>query len=160
MTPTPTPTATGTASFSATETATPTPTASLTATPTLSVTVSPTITQTFTVSPTATLTTIRFYEQPDIVIERGLYPNPFIETLKIFFTLRVEAAVELTVYNVAGEVVYLQVEDRPAGKNVLPWRGANSAGAKVASGIYLVRVRANGVDLSSGEFWATAVVAR
>jgi flagellar hook assembly protein FlgD len=51
----------------------------------------------------------------------------------------------LTIYNIAGQVVRVFEGTADAGTLVLLWDGRNSAGANVASGVYLYR-------LQSGEF--------
>ena len=92
--------------------------------------------------------------------ERGLYPNPFGPMLHIFFSLRVDAAVTVTIYDVAGEPVRRIALDGRAGNNLVPWPGANDVGGRCASGIYLLQVAAKGVDGTQGQFWDRAAAAR
>ena len=80
--------------------------------------------------------------------------------MRIFFTLRVAADVDLEVYNVAGEpIVHLQ-QACAATVNEIEWKGLNEAGGKCASGVYLVRLSAVGRDKSTGTFWTTVVIVR
>jgi len=97
---------------------------------------------------------------PSLVQERGLYPNPFVSQLNVYFRLRVDAEVTVAIYNVAGEPVRrLQVPGQ-AGDNLLPWLGVNDAGSRCASGVYVVHVLAQGRDGTQGGFWDRAVVQR
>lgn len=168
-----TPSATATRTSTETRTATPSPTQSLTrtdsptqsltstlsatASATPSITVTPSISATFTVSPTAAL---KFYQQSDLIQERGIYPNPFAERAKIYFSLRVEAVAKLTVYNVAGEPLFVKQYPGVVGPNVIDWDGVNDSGARCASGIYILRLQADGVDRSTGGYWATVAIQR
>jgi flagellar hook assembly protein FlgD len=91
----------------------------------------------------------------------ALYPNPFVEKLKIFFVLKFDSMVEATMFNVAGEVVYSsQLGMMPSGDNVFEWGGVNDAGARVASGVYPMRLEALAVNGEQDHFWAFAVVSR
>ena len=93
-------------------------------------------------------------------MEKGLYPNPFSEVLHVFFLLRVDARVSLAIYDVAGEPLYhLEIQGR-AGKNVMDWAGVNAAGGRCASGVYVLRVSAQGADGSQDGFWDKAVAVR
>jgi uncharacterized repeat protein (TIGR01451 family) len=153
QTVTPLPSATHSPSLTATQTVTGTPTA----TPTLTPYLSPTITPTFSASPTFS---VKFYQQPELVQERGVYPNPFTDKARIYFTLRVEALVRVTVFNVAGEPLFrLEVPGRPQ-KNEVIWEGVNDAGARCASGVYILRVQAEGIDGTNGGYWSTVVIQR
>ncbi len=77
------------------------------------------------------------------VLEQN-YPNPFNPTTTIRFRLPEAATVNLTVYNVRGQVVRKLVEKQmPAGYHSLIWDGTNSRGVPVASGVYLYRLTAN-----------------
>ena len=160
--PSPSPSATRSAS----QTSTATPTASLTRTasltPTISATasVSPTISVTFTVSQTFTQTPVKYYEQPELIQERGVYPNPFKDSAHLFFTLRVAATVKVIAYNVAGEIVTVLTRPCGSGVNELSWDGSNDSGGRCASGIYLLHLKADGVDASSGSYWTNLAIAR
>ena len=103
---------------------------------------------------------VNFYQQPALVVEKGIYPNPFSDQAKLYFNLRVNAHLDLQFYNVAGEPVYRLETDGVAGPNQAVWRGVNEVGARCASGVYILHLTAVGVDQSSGDFWADLVVMR
>jgi hypothetical protein len=74
------------------------------------------------------------------------YPNPFNPTTTIRFGLPQASSVRLTVYDALGrEITTLLNEERSAGYVTLTWDGANSSGARVASGIYFYRIQAQPV---------------
>ncbi len=69
------------------------------------------------------------------------YPNPFNPTTAISFGLPAPAAVRLTIFDVSGrEVTTLAEGEFPAGWHNLQWDGRDSAGAAVATGVYLYRL--------------------
>jgi hypothetical protein len=110
---------------------------------------------------TATPTRIPdFYQQPELIKERGVYPNPFSDKTHLFFTLRVDAEVALAIYNVAGEPIFTKSYTCKAGPNEVVWEGLNEVAAKCSSGVYLVRARAAGIDQSNGSYWTTVVIVR
>ena len=91
----------------------------------------------------------------------GIYPNPFVNTLKIFFTLKVDSTVNVKFFNVAGEVIHTQeLGPLPRGVNIATWDGVNNAGARVASGIYIFRLEGYGLDGSQDAFWDTVAITR
>lgn len=66
------------------------------------------------------------------------YPNPFNPSTDIAFSLEQLSDVRLVVYNVLGQPVSeLVSESLPAGTYTVRWDGTNSAGFRVASGLYL-----------------------
>jgi hypothetical protein len=95
-----------------------------------------------------------------LILLKGVYPNPFSEDCKIYFLLRNPADVTMTVYNVAGEIIVKQVASLAAGVNIQVWEGKNEAGGRCASGVYLVKVKAQNVQGEHDEFWATVAIAR
>ena len=73
------------------------------------------------------------------------YPNPFNPDTTIEFGLASDSHVTLVVYDLAGQVVRTLIAGghMQAGNYSMAWDGLNSAGAKVASGVYLYRLNAN-----------------
>jgi hypothetical protein len=73
------------------------------------------------------------------------YPNPFSGGTSVAFTVPVEASVSLRIYSVTGEEIatLLSEELVNAGTHTLPWSGADAAGNKLPSGIYLCRMTAS-----------------
>jgi len=71
------------------------------------------------------------------------YPNPFNPETKIRFQLPMTGKVVLKVYNVLGQEVRTLVNNEmKAGYHSIVWDGRNSAGVRVASGIYIYRIKA------------------
>ena len=179
VSPTQTPSASATPSTTASNTALPTasssatashtPGATTTSTPTQSLTLSPTPYYSPTPSPTASpyvsptispTRSIDFYQQPELVKERGIYPNPFVQTAHIYFNLRVAATVKLYIYNVAGEIIFIQDYPLASGRQQIVWDGINEIGGRGASGVYSLHLKAEGVDRSSGGYWTQVVIQR
>ena len=154
---TPTPSITPTWTDSPTDTPTPT----MTATPTITVTfsISPTWTSSPTSSPSPTISPT-FTPGPGPPLSHVVaYPNPFSERLWIGFTLGAAASVEFVAFNVAGEEVYRQTQAYPQGTQLWPWDGVNIGGQRLASGIYLLRLKANG-DVGWDSEWVTVALVR
>jgi hypothetical protein len=81
-------------------------------------------------------------------------PNPFRATAKIRFALPGSRAVEIGVYDVLGRRVRaLRSGTLPAGEHSVSWDGRRDDGARVAGGLYFVRV------VTAGERWTLKVVA-
>jgi flagellar hook assembly protein FlgD len=53
--------------------------------------------------------------------------------------LKHDATVDIGVYNVAGEPVYSEKTPKLAGVNIWDWNGVNNSGARLASGVYVIR---------------------
>jgi len=71
------------------------------------------------------------------------YPNPFNPTTTIRYALPVRSDVTLRIYNLMGqEVLRITHEEVRAGYHEERWNGVNQSGKKVASGIYIYRLRA------------------
>ncbi len=65
------------------------------------------------------------------------YPNPG-KGGDITFAVPGDSLIELSIYSIAGELVYKHEENRPDGK--LVWKVKNQKGERVASGIYIFRL--------------------
>jgi len=73
------------------------------------------------------------------------YPNPFNPETTVPYAMPEAGHVRLTVYNLLGQVVSVLVDaEASAGRHSVRWDGRNSAGAAVGSGIYFVRMTAEG----------------
>jgi hypothetical protein len=71
----------------------------------------------------------------------GAYPNPFNNTTTIHFSLKEDAQVKLTVYDMMGqEVTTLVSGNRNAGTHSVIWNGMNRSGVPVSSGTYYYRI--------------------
>jgi hypothetical protein len=74
------------------------------------------------------------------------YPNPFNPSTTFRFGMREKAHVSIKIYDVAGRLVRVLVDDvRDAGPHSVQWRGRNDRGSLVSSGIYFAR-------MESGDF--------
>jgi hypothetical protein len=70
-------------------------------------------------------------------------PNPFTGSTEMSFAVPRTMPVELAIYNVAGsKVVDLLQKPLEAGEYSVVWDGRDSQGFRVASGVYLARLRA------------------
>ena len=72
------------------------------------------------------------------------YPNPFNDAITIVFQPPETALVSVAVYNILGAKVATLIEDErlTAMPHTLTWNGSDGAGGRVASGVYLCRIRA------------------
>lgn len=69
------------------------------------------------------------------------YPNPFNPETHIAFSLPRAARVRLEIFNLMGQRVSVLFDEKLApGKYTNVWRGVNSAGESVASGVYFYRL--------------------
>ncbi len=74
-------------------------------------------------------------------------PSPFRGTTLLNFTLPTPSDATLTVYDVAGRVVRVLVDDRRGqGVHTARWDGRDDRGSRVASGMYLVKLVAGGLE--------------
>ena len=78
-----------------------------------------------------------------------LSPNPFASSTTIAFALPARGHVSAEVFNVKGERVCTLVNGaRDAGRYRETWRGADTQGNAVSPGVYFVRVRGAGRELT------------
>jgi len=73
-------------------------------------------------------------------------PNPFNPVTSISFYLPSRMAVSLDVFDSSGRLVrrLIDGQEREAGNNSVEWRGLNSLGEPVNSGVYFYRLKAGG----------------
>lgn len=70
-----------------------------------------------------------------------VHPNPFNPSATIRYELPAMEHVTLTVYDVSGRVVKTLVDGvMPSGANQVVWHGDDTRGARVASGVYVVKL--------------------
>ncbi len=73
------------------------------------------------------------------------YPNPFNSTSVIKIYLKERSNVNITIYNVIGEEVKILLDkELPAREYSLSWDGKDSNGNVLNSGVYLIRMKAEG----------------
>jgi hypothetical protein len=76
-------------------------------------------------------------------------PNPFRFETQIRFDLPDAAPVDLVIYDALGRSVKTLVRGHiAAGSHVVEWDGRDEAGRIVASGVYFVRIRSEGREVS------------
>lgn len=74
----------------------------------------------------------------------GAYPNPFNNTTTINYTLAEASQINLSIYNVRGQLVNMLVDDfYQPGQYQVKWDGDNSEGNHVASGVYFVKLQSD-----------------
>lgn len=84
-------------------------------------------------------------EVPVRTLLKQNHPNPFNPSTTIQFELKRACHVQLQIFDVAGRLVNTLVdEERKIGLNEVLWRGQDSGGKQVATGVYLYRLRADG----------------
>ena len=75
----------------------------------------------------------------------NIYPNPFNPSTTIDYNLSVGTDVSLVVYDMKGSIVKTLVSNfQDAGLHQITWNGKNEIGGQVSSGMYLVRMEADG----------------
>jgi len=77
-------------------------------------------------------------------------PNPFNPSTTISFTLPIECAVRLEVYDVSGRLVARLLDGKRlgAGAHNVEWHGRHASGRSAASGIYVYRLTAGRETIS------------
>jgi len=82
---------------------------------------------------------------PTVTGLSGVFPNPFNPQTTVAFDLAHPGKVELDVYDPAGRrVATLLHGDQPAGHHRVVWQGNDDQGRRQASGVYLIRLKADG----------------
>jgi glycosidase len=80
------------------------------------------------------------------------YPNPFNPETNIAFSLPARSEVKFMVYDLLGQRVYEKdLKTLMEGEHTITWRGVNTQGRRVGSGVYIYRLTARGVNR---EFWS------
>jgi hypothetical protein len=81
------------------------------------------------------------------------YPNPFNPSTRLSYTLPNDAKVSLKIYDIVGQLVMTVVDEvQHAGYQSVQWQSNNSLGYPVASGIYVYRLEATGVNDPASSF--------
>ena len=87
--------------------------------------------------------TPRKFETPSAAQLETNYPNPFNSSTTLRYSLSQTGAVELSVYDVQGQLVRRLVQEvQKAGAYEITWAGDNEAGHPVATGTYFTRLQA------------------
>jgi hypothetical protein len=102
---------------------------------------------------TGSVQTVTLYTATDMDTDREITnrPNPFNPrdgATMIMFRPQQTGVVNLTLYDLYGDVVYSDQIDVSAGELVqYPWQGVNGNGRVVANGGYICRIHGSGLDL-------------
>jgi hypothetical protein len=81
-----------------------------------------------------------------------IYPNPFKDELIIEYNLEETAFVRLFVYNMAGQLVNMLVnENKQPGSYKAIWNASDLSDTKIDAGTYIYRFTLNGKNISSGQ---------
>lgn len=84
--------------------------------------------------------------EADLVPLNNIFNPARGEKASFRYTLNFPGHVKLRIYTRTGMLVVTLVdEQRPAGASTVDWRGLNSAGDTVASGVYLARITGPGL---------------
>lgn len=76
------------------------------------------------------------------------FPNPFNASTRIVYGLASDALIKIAVYDLAGHLVTILYEGKQeAGNHQIVWHAGDTA-----SGLYFIRLNAQGVDLTNKMF--------
>jgi flagellar hook assembly protein FlgD len=79
-----------------------------------------------------------------------IHPNPSGSGASIAFVLETPQSVELAVYDAAGRLVATVASgELPAGSQEQTWDGTTASGEQAAAGVYFVRLKAAGKELTA-----------
>jgi glucuronoarabinoxylan endo-1,4-beta-xylanase len=71
------------------------------------------------------------------------YPNPFVSSTTISYTLNTPSTVQVTIYDILGRVVKtFTIGAQAAGAHGILWSGTNNFGERAANGAYFYRLQA------------------
>lgn len=92
-------------------------------------------------------TSVDIDQTPSVVFDFSVhenYPNPFNPTTTFSFELPASSPVEITIYNIRGEMIeHIHYFGNHAGQHFVPWDGRNSEQKMVVSGIYLYQIKSD-----------------
>ena len=82
---------------------------------------------------------------PETTELSNIYPNPFNPSTTIEYQLSTSSDVSLVIYDMKGSIVKTLVSSfQDAGLHQMEWNGKSDNGSMASSGMYLVRMEANG----------------
>lgn len=87
--------------------------------------------------------------KPEPVSLADAFPNPFNAATTISFALAAESRVTLAIYSVNDQKIRTLIDSRlAAGDHHTVWDGIDDHGRMASSGVYFIRLRADGQELS------------
>jgi|GEM_PF-837860 len=82
---------------------------------------------------------------PEEFAIRDAFPNPFNDATEIVFGMPESGYVKMDIYNATGQLIQVLIDgEQPQGYQRVRWKGDDSRGVPVASGVYLIRYEADG----------------
>jgi hypothetical protein len=83
---------------------------------------------------------------PSVTALSGAYPNPFNPQTTVAFNLAKSGYAELVIYDLQGaKVRTLVAENRESGRHEVVWNGTDDRGQRVASGVFMARLKSGTV---------------
>ncbi len=74
---------------------------------------------------------------------RGNFPNPFNPDTKIAFSLNKQSHVQITIFNIKGQLVKTLIdEERDANNYTVIWNGTDNSSKPISSGVYFYKMKA------------------
>jgi len=82
-------------------------------------------------------------ETPDIITSLGKnYPNPFNPTTMISFSLQNDGFVNLSIYNIKGQLIKtLKSDEMKSGFHFAEWDGKDNSGKTASTGVYFYKLQ-------------------
>ncbi len=75
------------------------------------------------------------------------FPNPFNPATTIRYNLPEDSPVNISIFNVKGQIVRRLVDEhQTAGNRSMEWNGKDDYQKNVSSGVYMIRMRTNGIE--------------
>jgi len=89
-------------------------------------------------------------ELPVTTSLKAVYPNPFNPNARIPFDLANPSEVKISIFNSRGQLVrFYDLGSKAAGNHHIDWNGKDESGSDCATGVYYIRMRADGKGFST-----------
>jgi hypothetical protein len=77
-------------------------------------------------------------------LKSNAFPNPFNDGITLQYTLSEDANVSVEMTDILGRKIQaFQIGKQTEGDHVFDWNGTDSAGKKLAAGVYFYKIKAN-----------------
>lgn len=77
---------------------------------------------------------------------KDAYPNPFNPNTTIAYTLPKPSIVNISIFNLEGQLVYEEISQQFSGRNTFHWNGLSRSGKSLGSSTYFIQIK---TDLNS-----------